>query len=37
MGGGGGGHGRCEHRSEVFVIIKKIFFGGSGWGGVGWM
>ena len=40
FGGGGGvgvgseegGHGRCEQRSEVFVIIQKIvvFF----WGGV---
>ena len=26
-----GGQGRCEQRSEVFVIIKKnIFFGGAG-------
>ena len=32
VGGGGGGQGRCEQRSEVFVIIqkKKIFFGGGG-------
>ena len=40
-GGGWGGQGRCEWRSEAFVKIKKkIFFffggggGGSGWGGV---
>ena len=31
--GGGGGQGRCEQRSEVFVKIQKDkFFGG--WGGV---
>ena len=34
--GGGGGQGRCERRSEVFVKVQKnIFFwgGGSGRGG----
>ena len=37
-GGGSGGHGRCEQRSEVFVKIKKKWgdrvggrVGGSGW------
>ena len=37
----GGGQGRCERRSEVFVKIQYIyifFWGGSGWGGgSGWM
>ena len=36
--GGGGGHGRCEQRSEVFVNIPFFFClggGGSGWGGGG--
>ena len=29
---GGGGQGRCEHRSEAFVEIqkKKIWWGGEG-------
>ena len=37
-----GGQGRCERRSEVFVIIPKknnFFFGGVGWGSdqrLGW-
>ena len=33
-GWGGGGQGRCEQRSEVFVKIqkKKFFFGGVGGG-----
>ena len=32
VGGGGGGQGRCERRSEVFVKIQKknIFLGGGG-------
>ena len=40
-GSGGGGQGRCEQRSEVFVKIQKknIFFfflgGGGGFGLVG--
>ena len=29
VGGGGGGQGRCEQRSEVFVKIKKKIVGGS--------
>ena len=37
--GWGGGQGRCEQRSEVFLKIQKKIFGGgggvSGWGGVG--
>ena len=38
--GGGGGQGRCERRSEVFVKFQKILFfleggGGSGPGGGG--
>ena len=34
--GWGGGQGRCEQRSEVFLKIqKKSFFGGGG-GGSGW-
>ena len=36
--GGGGGQGRCEQRSEVFVKIQKqnfFFFGGSEAGGGG--
>ena len=32
--GGGGGRGRCEQRSEAFVI--QIFFWGGGGGWVGW-
>ena len=32
MGGGGGGQGGCEQRSESFVKIPKQM-GGSGWGG----
>ena len=39
-GGGAGGQGGCELRSEAFVTIqKKIFFwgGGGGLGGSGWM
>ena len=31
-GGGGGGQGGCELRSESFVKIQKKM-GGSGWGG----
>ena len=31
---GGGGQGRCERRSEVFVKIKRKKLGG-GWGSVG--
>ena len=38
-GGGGGGEGRCEQRSEIFVIIKKklwgVRFGGVRVGGGG--
>ena len=44
MGGGGGGQGRCERRSEVFVKIQKIFFfffffwgGGGRVEGSGWV
>ena len=49
MGGGGGGQGGCEWRSEAFVKIQKnffIFLGGrgavrgvrfGGGGGSGWM
>ena len=36
MGGGGGGQGGCELRSEAFVKIQKkniFFFGGGGGGG----
>ena len=29
---GGGGQGRCEQRSEVFVKIKKKIVGGGGVG-----
>ena len=32
---GGGGHGRCEQRSEVFVNIQKKYFEGGRVGGVG--
>ena len=32
---GGGGQGRCEQRSEVFVTIKKKCGGGVGSGGGG--
>ena len=41
--GGGGGQGRCEQRSEVFVKIQNKLRGGSGrevglgGGGSGWM
>ena len=28
--------GRCEHRSEAFLIFFFFFFGGEG-GGAGWM
>ena len=36
-GGGWGGQGRCERRSEAFVNIQKknIFFSGGGGGGGG--
>ena len=37
MGGGGGGQGGCELRSEAFVNIQKkkfFFFWGGGGGGV---
>ena len=43
MGGGGeGGRGRCERRSEAFVKIQKkkyyfFFGGGGGGGGGGWV
>ena len=36
----GGGQGRCEQRSEVFVKIKKKMWGsvrGGGGGGSGWV
>ena len=38
VSGWGGGQGRCERRSEVFVKIQKktFFFGGGGGGGSGW-
>ena len=29
-GGGGGGQGRCERRSEAFVKIQKKIRGGGG-------
>ena len=39
VGGGGGGKGRFERRSEIFVKIQKRLMGGqvggSGWGRVG--
>ena len=41
MGGGGGGQGGCDLRSEAFVNIQKKNLGGggvgggSGWGGQG--
>ena len=35
LGWGGGGQGRCEQRSEVFVKIQKKKLGGGGWVGGG--
>ena len=32
-GGGVGGQGGCERRSEAFVKIQKIYWGGAGSGG----
>ena len=32
VGGGGGGQGTCEQRSEVFVKIQKKWGGGGVWG-----
>ena len=38
--GGGGSQGGCEQRSELFVKVKKINWGGGGRGrvwGEGWI